>query len=53
MKNYEYKEPEFKVIETASEDILTASQNPVAGALNHLTDDWDTGAVGGGIRFGV
>ena len=50
MRNY--IEPEFKVIKTAEEDIITASTN----GLEILPGDWDTGSSGegsGGINFGV
>lgn len=55
MKKFEYKEPEFKVIRTLNEDILTASENPISAALDSLSDSWDSGSVGGsgGVGFGV
>ncbi|MBR0413086.1 MAG: hypothetical protein IJI47_05930 [Eubacterium sp.] len=45
MKKFEYKEPEFKVVQANTEDVLTLSNAPT---------DWDTGANGnnGGVGFG-
>lgn len=51
-KNFEYKEPEFKVVITNEQDVLTTS---------HIDDEtlptgsssWDTGSQGGGIGFGL
>ena len=45
MTKFEYKEPEFKVVQANVEDVLTLSNEPV---------DWDTGANGnnGGVGFG-
>lgn len=54
MNRFDYKEPEFKVIVTAKEDILTVSG--ASASLGTITDDWDTGSSGGGIggiSFGV
>ena len=53
MKKFEYREPEFKVIVTAKEDIITAS---TSGILGNITGYWDTGSSGAGdgdITFGV
>ena len=48
MKKFEYKEPEFKVVSTNAQDVLTAS-------LDIVSDAWDTGSNnhGGGIAFGI
>ncbi len=49
----EYREPEFKVVKTASEDIITGS---TGGTLDVISDAWDTGSSGsgsGGLGFGV
>ncbi len=50
MKNLEYKEPEFTVVKTAQQDILTASGD---GFLNTASSAWDTISHGGGIGFGL
>ena len=49
MKKFEYKEPEFIVVQANTEDILTAS-----GTLDTASNAWDTGAGsnGGGVGFG-
>ena len=49
MKKFEYKEPEFKVVQANTEDVLTAS-----GTLDNASSAWDTGAGGnaGGVGFG-
>ena len=49
MKKFEYKEPEFIVVQANTEDILTAS-----GTLPTANSNWDTGANGnnGGVGFG-
>jgi len=49
-KNLEYKEPEFTVVKTAQQDVLTASAE---GILGVVTDAWDTISHGGGISFGL
>jgi hypothetical protein len=48
MTKFEYKEPEFYVVQANTEDVLTASTLDVAN------DAWDTGAGsnGGGVGFG-
>jgi hypothetical protein len=38
-----YNEPEFKVVEMASEDVLTAS------TLDDFTSGWETGGTGGTV----
>lgn len=53
MKKFEYREPEFKVIVTSKEDIITASES---GILGTITGYWDTGSSGAGdgdFDFGV
>ena len=53
MKKYEYREPEFKVIVTAHEDVITGSSG---GLLGTISNYWDTGSSGegdGDINFGV
>lgn len=50
MKKYEYREPEFIVVKTAQQDVLTASGE---GILGTVTDAWDTITNGGGISFGL
>ena len=43
-KNFEYKEPEFKVVVANCEDILTASGEPVpSGSLNTVSGVWEMG----------
>ena len=49
-KNLEYREPEFTVVKTAQQDILTASGE---GLLGTVTSAWDTFSNGGGISFGL
>ena len=49
-KNSEYREPEFTVINTAQQDVLTASGDTVLG---NVTSDWDTIGNGGGVSFGL
>ena len=50
MTKFEYKEPEFNVVQANTEDILTASMT-----LNTVTDHWDTAGFGrnGGMTFGI
>jgi len=49
MKKYlEYKEPEFTVVKTAQQDVLTIS----GGIIGNITTDWDTGKDDG-IGFGL
>ena len=50
MKKFEYKEPEFMIVQANTEDILTAS-GPM---LNMVSGDWDTGKTGknGAVGFG-
>jgi hypothetical protein len=50
VKNIEYREPEFTVVKTAAQDVMTAS---VESLLDIITGDWDTGSQGGGIGFGL
>jgi hypothetical protein len=47
-KNFEYKEPEFKVVIANCEDVLTASgEGPTpTGNLPVTTNDWVTPSVG-------
>jgi hypothetical protein len=42
MTKFNYTEPEFKVIITATQDVMTAS-------LEVASDEWDTNKVGGNI----
>ncbi|MBQ9227198.1 MAG: hypothetical protein IJ168_00075 [Eubacterium sp.] len=49
-KNMEYKEPEFNVIRTDAQDVLTASGD---GLLDIANSAWDTISHGGGIGFGL
>lgn len=50
-KNLEYREPEFNVVMTAQQDVLTASGD---GILGTVTSAWDTiSQPGGGITFGL
>ncbi|MBR1530739.1 MAG: hypothetical protein IJ643_01630 [Eubacterium sp.] len=41
-KNFEYKEPEFKVVIADCEDVLTASDPTPTGNLPVTTNDWVT-----------
>ena len=50
MKKYEYREPEFNVVKTAQQDVLTASGD---GLLDVVSSAWDTISQGGGISFGL
>lgn len=46
-KNFEYKEPEFKVVIANCEDVLTASGGgEPTGNLPVTTNDWVTPSVG-------
>ena len=38
-KNFEYKEPEFKVHVSKNEDVITTSLP--GGSLGRVTDDWE------------
>ena len=51
MTRFEYKEPEFKVVQANTEDVLTAS----APELNTVNSAWDTGAGanGGSVGFTI
>ena len=49
-KNFEYKEPEFTVVKTAQQDVLTASAE---GVLGTVSSAWDTISNSGGIGFGL
>lgn len=49
-KQLEYREPEFNVVKTAQQDVLTASGD---GILGMVSDAWDTISHGGGIGFGL
>jgi hypothetical protein len=44
-KNFEYKEPEFKVVKAQCEDILTASGDAPApaGNLDRVSAAWEMG----------
>ena len=47
-KNFEYKEPEFNVVMTGSEDILTASGGvgpTPTGTLGRVDPDWAMGDI--------
>jgi hypothetical protein len=46
-KNFEYKEPEFKVVATNNEDVITTSGLP-EGTLSSVTRlrSWDTATWG-------
>ena len=46
MKKFEYKEPEFKVVISAFEDVLT-------GSLEIVDDPWDTQGSLNGNRTSV
>jgi hypothetical protein len=49
-KYFEYNEPEFTVVKTAQQDVLTIS----GGIIGTITGDWDTGGDNGGdIGFGL
>ena len=53
MKKFEYREPEFKVVMTAKEDIITAS---TSNTLNTVSSAWDPSQSGEGtgrIGFGL
>ena len=44
-KNFEYKEPEFKVIKTTAQDVLTASGDITptpGGSLGTADTNWNT-----------
>lgn len=41
MIKFNYNEPEFKVIVSASQDVITTS-------LEHASDQWDTNRISGG-----
>ncbi len=49
MTKFEYKEPEFNVVQANTEDILTASLT-----LDTIDSNWDTGKTGknGAVGFG-
>ena len=47
MKKFEYKEPEFMIVQANTEDILTASLT-----LDTIDSNWDTGKNGGAVGFG-
>jgi hypothetical protein len=49
-KNLEYREPEFTVVKTAQQDVLTASGEGILGAVSSV---WDTIGNGGGLSFGL
>ena len=52
MKRFEYKEPEFNVIITARQDVITAStggEDTPTGSLGTVSDDWVTGGIGFGV----
>jgi hypothetical protein len=49
-KNLEYKEPEFNIVKTAQQDVLTASGDDILGVVSSA---WDTISNGGGIGFGL
>ena len=40
-KKFEYKEPEFKAVISASEDFITTSGEIPGGNLGIVTDDWE------------
>ena len=55
MNKYEYREPEFKLVMTAEQDIITAS-NPTNGTLGTESTAWGTNLSGngsGGVGFGL
>ena len=43
-----YNEPEFKVVNMTSQDVLTAS-----ATLPEASPEWDTNEQGGGVTFGL
>ncbi len=45
-----YNEPEFKVVNMTSEDVLTAS---AGDTLPQASPEWDTHEQGGGVSFGI
>jgi len=45
MRKFNYNEPEFKVIVSASQDVITTS-------LDVASDQWDTNRNGGSIDAG-
>ena len=45
MKKFNYIEPEFKVVVSATQDVITTSLTPAS-------DDWDTNKNGGTISTG-
>jgi len=48
-KNYEYKEPEFKVVITNAQDVLTASGDITptpGGSLDTTGTDWNMPIIG-------
>lgn len=50
----DYREPEFKVIITAKQDVLTASESGLG--LPEVDGNWDTGSGGdgsGGIPLNI
>ncbi len=50
-KNFEYREPEFTVVKTAQQDVLTASGE--TGILPVVSNAWDTISGGGSFTFGL
>ena len=44
MKNYEYKEPEFKAVILRNNDVITTSGKP-EGKLGIVTYDWESSEV--------
>jgi hypothetical protein len=49
MKKFEYKEPEFMIVQANTEDVLTTSP------IETVSSAWDTGVGGrnGGMTFGI
>lgn len=48
-KNFEYKEPEFKVVKTSAQDVLTASGEITptpGGSLGTTGTDWNMPTIG-------
>lgn len=45
MKNYEYKEPEFKAVISKNNDVITTSGKPPEGKLGIVTYDWESSEV--------
>ena len=43
LKNIEYKEPEFKVVVTKTEDVITTSILPDTNTLTHISKSWEIG----------